>query len=61
MEFKPGEAVKIKAEYLDRGENPGALYLVLESKGNRSLITPANWPYALKPTETVLNTMIERI
>ena len=61
MRFKVGETVKIKAEYLDQGENPNEIYLVLEDKENRSLITPANWPYALKPTETVLNSMLERI
>lgn len=57
--MKVGTVVKVRKEWVDKGEDPNFKYIVVEVKGDRCDIAPYKCDLPLPPRNTVLTSMLE--
>ena len=57
--MKTGTTVRIKKEWRDPSESAETLYEVVEDNGNRSVIALKDYNVPLRPTQTVMDYMLE--
>ncbi len=57
--MKTGTTVRIKKEWRDPSESENTLYIVIEDNGDRSVIRLKDCDMPLKPSQTVMDYMLE--
>ena len=57
--MRKGQEVKIKKEFCGENENPNEIYIVVEDRDSRVLITPKQSELSIKPQESVMKYMLK--